>query len=121
MRLLLDEMLSSAIAEELRKRSYDVDAVEELPELRGSPDLDLLEHAQRTEQAIVTYNRDAFLTLDRRLRAVGRDQHGIVTLSHRRFPPGQATTGALVASLEALVHRGPRTRASSTGSNSALD
>jgi hypothetical protein len=29
--------------------------VEELAELWGSPDLNLLEHAQREEQAIVTY------------------------------------------------------------------
>ena len=34
--------------------------MEERSELRGSPDLNLLEHAQREEQAIVTYNRDDF-------------------------------------------------------------
>jgi len=106
-RLLLDEMLSSAIAEELRSRGFDVEAVEELAELRGSPDLDLLEHAQRENQAIATYNRDDFLTLDRRFRAVGRDHHGIVILSHRRFPQEEATTGALLASLEAFLHSGP--------------
>ena len=107
MRLLLDEMLSSAIAEQLRSRGFDVEAVEELPELRGSSDLDLFEHARREEQAIVTYNRDDFLALDRRFRAEGRDHHGIVILSHRRFPQGEGTTGALLASLEALLHRGP--------------
>ncbi len=100
-------MLSAAIAEQLRSRGFDLDAVEELSELRGSPDLHLLEHAQREEQAIVTYNRDDFLTLDRRFRAEGRNHHGIVILSHRRFPQGEATTGALVASLEAFVHHRP--------------
>ena len=107
MRLLLDEMLPSAIAKQLRGRGFDVEAVEERSELRGSPDLNLLEHAQREEQAIVTYNRDDFLALDRRFRAEGRDHHGIVILSHRRFPQGEATTGSLLASLEALLHRGP--------------
>ena len=107
MRLLLDEMLSSAIAEQLRGRGFDVEAVEELAELQGSPDLDLLEHAQREAQAIVTYNRDDFRALDRRFRAEGRDHHGIVILSHRRFPQGEGTTGALLASLEALLHSGP--------------
>lgn len=107
MRLLLDEMLSSAIAEQLRSRGFDVEAVEERSELRGSPDLDLLEHAQREEQAIVTYNRDDFLALDRRFRAEGRGHHGIVILSHRRFSQGEGTTGALLASLEAFVYRGP--------------
>ena len=107
MRLLLDEMLSSAVAEQLRSRGFDVEAVEELPELPGSSDLDLFERAHREEQALVTYNRDDFLALDRRFRAEGRDHHGIVFLSHRRFPQGEATTGALVASLEALLHGGP--------------
>ena len=107
MRLLLDEMLSSAIAEQLRSRGFDVEAVDERPDLRSLPDIDLFEHAQREARAIVTYDRDDFLVLDRRFRAEGRDHHGIVILSHRRFPPGQATTGALVASLETLLHSGP--------------
>jgi len=106
-RLLLDEMISSAIAAELRSRGFDVEAVEELPELKGSPDLDLLEHAQREEQAIVTYNRDDFLALDRRYRDEGRDHHGIVFVNVRRFPQAAATAGALVDPLEVLLHRGP--------------
>ncbi len=107
MRLLLDEMLSSAIAEQLRSRGFDAEAVDERPDLRSSPDLDLFEHAQREARAIVTYDRDDFLTLDRRYRDEGRDHHGIVIVNTRRFPQAAATTGALVASLEALVHRGP--------------
>jgi predicted nuclease of predicted toxin-antitoxin system len=106
-RLFLDEMLSSAIAEQLRSRGVDVEAVDERPDLRSSPDLDLFEHAQREARAIVTYDRDDFLTLDRRYRDEGRDHNGIVIVNVRRFPQAAATTGALVDSLEALLHRGP--------------
>ncbi|MDQ3241914.1 MAG: DUF5615 family PIN-like protein [Actinomycetota bacterium] len=106
MRLLLDEMISSAIAEQLRSRGFDVEAVDELPELRGSPDLDLFERAHREEQAIVTYNRDDFLALDRRYRDEGRDHHGIVIVNARRFRQREATPGALVASLEAFLQSG---------------
>ena len=38
MKLLLDEMWSSDIAVQLRRRGHDVDAVAERPELRGKAD-----------------------------------------------------------------------------------
>ena len=47
MRLLLDEMLPAAIAQQLRNRGHDVVAVAELLELRGLPDDELFDHAQR--------------------------------------------------------------------------
>ena len=45
MRLLLDEMLSARIAEQLRDRGHDVTAVDGSPHLRGLADPDLFEHA----------------------------------------------------------------------------
>ena len=103
MRLLLDEMLPPVIAQQLRNRGHDVLAVSEVVELRGLPDDDLFEHAQRDARAIVTYNRDDFLTLDHRYRQAGRDHHGIVILNPRRFAHGNQTIGALVTSLEAFL------------------
>ncbi len=107
MKLLLDEMLSAVIAEQLRSRRQDVAAAIELPELRGLADPELFGHAQRQERAIVTYNRDDVLSLDRRYRSQGRDHHGIVIISPRRFPQGVGGTGSLIASLEALLTAGP--------------
>lgn len=107
MRLLLDEMLPAAIARQLRSRGHDVTAVDELIELRGLPDDELLEHAQRDARAIVTYNRDDFLALDARYRHAGRDHHGIVILNPRRFVQSSQTIGALVTSLEAFVTADP--------------
>jgi hypothetical protein len=45
-KLLLDEMLSAVIAEQLRSRGQDVAAVIELAELRGLGDLKLFDYAQ---------------------------------------------------------------------------
>lgn len=107
MRILLDEMLPAVIAQQLRSRGHDVRAVGERPELRGLSDPDLFGHAQQDSRAIVTYNREDFLALDRRYRDAGRDHHGIVILHPRRFAQGGATIGALVTSIEAFLAAGP--------------
>jgi len=105
-RLLLDEMISSVIAEQLRERDRDVEAISEHADLRGVADPDLFAYAQAAERALVTYNRDDFLELDRRFRSQGREHHGIVILSPKRFPQGAASIGPLVASLEQLIATG---------------
>ncbi|MDX6683620.1 MAG: hypothetical protein QOG94_3659 [Solirubrobacteraceae bacterium] len=110
MRLLLDEMLPAVIAQQLRNRGHEVLAVDEILELRGLPDDELFEHAQRDARTIVTYNRDDFLTLDNRYRHAGRDHHGVVILNPRRFAQGNQTIGALVTSLEAVVAAEPSYR-----------
>ncbi len=107
MKLLLDEMLAAVLAEQLRSRGQDVAAVIELAELRGLGDLKLFDYAQTGERAIVTYNRDDFLSLDRGYRNRGLDHHGIVIIGPRRFPQGSGVTGQLVAALAALVASGP--------------
>lgn len=107
MKLLLDEMISAVVAEQMRGRGRDVEAVSERRELRGLADEDLFGYAQRAERAVVTYNRDDFLELDRRYRGGNRQHRGIVILNPRRFPQGPASIGALVISLDELVAAGP--------------
>ncbi|HTA15940.1 MAG TPA: DUF5615 family PIN-like protein [Solirubrobacteraceae bacterium] len=46
MKLLLDEMLSARIAEQIRSRGHDAVAVDETRELRGLADPDLFAQAQ---------------------------------------------------------------------------
>lgn len=106
MKLLLDEMLPATIAEQLRQRDRDVVAVDERPELRGLPDPEVLELCGREERAIVTYNRDDYIELDRWYRSAERDHSGVVILNPRRFPQGMATIGMLVTSLETFISRG---------------
>jgi len=100
-------MISAVVAEQLRGRDHDVEAVSERGEVRGLPDLDLFEYAQTAERAIVTYNRDDLLELDRRYRSENRPHGGVVILNPRRFPQGPTSIGPLVTSLGRLVVVGP--------------
>jgi predicted nuclease of predicted toxin-antitoxin system len=105
-KLLLDEMLAAIVAEQLRGRERDVEAVSERRELRGLTDRDLFEYAQGAERSLVTYNRDDFLELDRLYRGENRPHCGIVILNPRRFPHGPVSIGPLVTSLERLMDAG---------------
>jgi hypothetical protein len=73
----------------------------------NASDPDLFAQAQEQERAIVTYNRDDFLVLDREYRSREREHHGIVILHPRRFPQGAASVGALVTALARFVEAGP--------------
>ena len=106
MKLLFDEMLSAVVAEQLRGRGQDVEAVSERRQLRGLTDRDLFEYAQRGERSLVTYNRADFLELDRVYRGENRPHCGIVILNPRRFPQGPASIGPLVTSLDRLIDAG---------------
>jgi predicted nuclease of predicted toxin-antitoxin system len=106
--LLLDEMISAVVAEQLRGRDRDVEAVSERRDLRGLADEDLFEYAQAAERSVVTYNRNDFLELDRRFRSQARNHCGIVILNPRRVPQGPASIGPLVKSLDELIADGPR-------------
>jgi hypothetical protein len=108
-RLLLDEMISAVVAEQLRDRDRDrdVEAVSERRGLRGLADGELFEYAQTAERTVVTYNRDDVLELDRRYRSENRRHWGIVILNPRGFPQGAASIGPLVISLEQLITAGP--------------
>jgi Domain of unknown function (DUF5615) len=106
-KLLLDEMISAVVAEQLRARERDVEAVSEHRELRGLPDAEVLDYAQRVKRSLVTYNRHDFLELDRRFRGQGRAHSGIVILNPKRFPQGASSVGPLVTSLNQLIAAGP--------------
>ena len=100
-------MLSADIAEGLRARGREVTAVDEHDELRGLSDEEQFERAQAEQRAVVTYNRDEYLELDRYYRQVGRAHAGLIILNAHRFPQGRKTIGALVASLDAFISAGP--------------
>jgi hypothetical protein len=106
-KLLLDEMLSPALAGQLRALGCDVDAVAERAELRGVDDLKQFEHAQDERRVFVTYDREDLLAVDRWFRQAGREHHGLVIVNARRFPPGPASAGALVRSLDAFAAGDP--------------
>jgi hypothetical protein len=106
-KLLLDEMISSIVAEQLRARDRDVEVVSGRRELRGLTDQNLFEYAQTVERSVVTYNRHDFLELDRRHRSTNRRHYGIVILNPKRFLRGPGSIGPLVISLDRLIAAGP--------------
>jgi Domain of unknown function (DUF5615) len=55
-RLLLDEMLSPAIARELRARGHNVEAIQEHPEWQAYDDRQVIELARLGHRALVTDN-----------------------------------------------------------------
>jgi hypothetical protein len=106
-KLLLDEMISAVVAEQLGGRDRGVEAVSARRELRGLADRELFEYAQSAGRTVATYNRDDFLELDRRYRSENRRHWGIIILNPKRFPQGAASIGPLVISLEQLLTTGP--------------
>jgi predicted nuclease of predicted toxin-antitoxin system len=104
LRLLLDEMYTAAVAEQLRRRDRDVVAVAERADLRGTPDEDLLAWARADDRALVTDNQRDFIPIHHRCIADGHDHRGLILTTNRRFPRGQpATTGKLVVALDVFL------------------
>ena len=105
MKLLLDEMFSSAIAAALRSRGHDAVAIKEHPEWHAASDVISLARAER--RAIVTNNVRDFRPLHAELVAARGEGHvGMVFVpaSARRT---KAATGQLVAALEAKLAEYP--------------
>lgn len=102
MRLLLDENISSRIAEQLRAQGHDAIAVTAVPELRGRPDGAVFEWAADRDRAIVTYDT-RFASLLREHVAAGSTLTDVIVVPERRFAGGDRGHGALLRALIALV------------------
>jgi len=109
--LLLDEMLSGAIAEQLRARGLDAVAVVEDATLIGTADADLLAHAADQERALVTANVADGAAIATDWRASGRVHAGLVYVTSRSFPQDRLFVGAIVSALIALNDPGGLPRA----------
>ena len=84
-KLLLDEMLSATLAEQLRKEAWDVMAIIENPELLGLPDSEVLNLATSHKRAVVTLNVSDFARLHSLRSASGEKHSGIWCIPSRRF------------------------------------
>jgi predicted nuclease of predicted toxin-antitoxin system len=101
--LLLDEMFSDAIAQQLRAKGYDVVSVVADPALAGLPDDQILAYAVTEGRALVTANIKDFMPLDSRYRAAGQAHPGLILVSTKTFPQDRGFTTAITAALEALL------------------
>lgn len=105
MRLLLDEQMDRALAEQLRKRGYDVIAVTEDPALRGLSDAALLEWATAQDRAIATYDLGDFLPLLEERISAGEPVAGLILISATGYPSGERGYGRLLRALIATLEK----------------
>lgn len=99
MRLLLDEMLTPAIAEQLVAEGCNTTAISAHPELRGAPDTDVLELAAQQDRILVTDNIQDFAPLSNHCAAQGKTHPGIVMISSKTFPMSVDRSGRIAAAL----------------------
>jgi predicted nuclease of predicted toxin-antitoxin system len=101
--LLLDEMFSDTIAQQLRTKGHDAISVVAQPALVGLSDDQILAYATTEGRALVTANIKDFMPLDGRYRAAGQAHPGLILVSTKTFPQSRGFTAAVTAALEALL------------------
>ena len=107
MKLLLDEMLSPAIARKLRSRGHDVESVAGNPDREALSDSEVLVLARAEHRAVVTNNLRDFRPLHHEAITPGGTGHfGMIFISgsYRRT---RADTGRITAALEAILVKCP--------------
>ncbi len=85
MKALLDEQLSPRIAELLRDRGHDVQAVVDRRDLAGRSDRAILEIAAAEERAVITNNVKDFRPLAAERLARGESHAGLILLPSTRI------------------------------------
>ena len=114
MRLLLDEMYPTALADQLRTRGHDVSAATERPELRSLPDAVVFTVAQGEQRAVVTENIGDFTAIVDGADLRSEAHFGLVLIDPAKFPRGQRRTiGRLVTQLDRLLRQQRSTDATS--------
>lgn len=101
MRLLLDEMYSTALADALRAAAVDAWTAVELG-LGGRPDHEVLDAAVAGGYALLTENVADFARISADHLAAGRHHPGILVALSSRFSRRASGVGALVASIRAV-------------------
>lgn len=107
MKLLLGEMLSPAIARELRSRGHDVQAIAEHPEWWSYPDPRVLELARALRRVIVTDNLVDMRPLHyEAIMPGGPGDYGMIFIPGGT-PRTKAYTGRIVTALERKLAQYP--------------
>lgn len=101
--LLLDEMFTDDIAQQLRTKGYDVISVVADPALAGLPGDQILGYATAEGRALVTANIKEFVPLDARYRAADQSDAGLILVSTKTFPQNRGFPSAVTTALAALL------------------
>jgi hypothetical protein len=92
-KLLVDEMYPPIVAQRLRdEHAADAVSVLERPDLRGRPDSEIFDAAQREQRVIVTENVRDYVPFARSHQAAGGVHYGLALTTNRRFPRAQPDT-----------------------------
>jgi uncharacterized protein DUF5615 len=102
--LLLDEMFTDDIAQQLRTKGYDVISVVADPALVGLPDDQILAYATAEGRALVTANIKDFVPLDTHYRAAGQSHPGLILVSTKTFPQNRGFPSAVATALATLLN-----------------
>jgi predicted nuclease of predicted toxin-antitoxin system len=108
-KLLLDEMLSPAIARELAARGYDVIAVAGNPAHQALSDPDVLAWGRSEKRAVVTNNVRDFRPLHTEAVTAGGPGHYGIIFMPSTYRRTKADTGRIIAALEAKLVEFPGT------------
>lgn len=104
MRLLLDEMISPAIARELRDRGFEVEAVKrDRPELESVSDGELIRRMSAERRAIVTNDVADFQPLHERVLRREEQHYGMLFTYDTSLPRRRADSPLWVTTLEAFL------------------
>jgi hypothetical protein len=103
---LLDEHFSHRIAQTLRERALDVEAVSERSDLAEAPDREIMEAAWREERAVVTNNVKDFRLIAVERLADGRGHAGLILLPSNRSRR-RDSTGAIADAIEGVMRAHP--------------
>jgi predicted nuclease of predicted toxin-antitoxin system len=101
-RLLLDEQLSPAIAEQLRARSHDVVSAAEVG-LAGAADERVLASAARDRRAVVTNNIKDFRPMHADYLKTDTTHYGIVFIPTGKYGLRRDQLGSLITVLDGLL------------------
>jgi hypothetical protein len=101
--LLLDEMFTDDIAQQLRAKGYDVISVVADPALVGLPDDQILAYATAEGRALVTANIKDFIPVDTRYRAADQSHAGLILVSTKTFPQNRGFPCAVATALAVLL------------------
>lgn len=107
MKLLLDKMLSPAIARELRARGHDAEAVAGHPDREALSDPEILALARAEHRALVTSNLRDFRPLHTEAIILGGLGHYGMIFVPGTYRRTKADNGKIVNALEAVLAAHP--------------
>ncbi len=108
MRLLLDEMLSPAVARHLRAHGHDVEPVAGHPDREALSDPDVLALARAEHRALITNNLRDFRPLHHEAITPGGPGHYGMIFIPSAYRRTKADTGKIINALETILTQHPR-------------